>query len=197
VSTAAVALDRVTRIYPGGVPTVLVDRCPSDRFGQVGVENVEATAGLVDHLAAIGHRRIGLVSGLPGLSTSTERIAGYRLALQRRGLRYDERLVADGHSTAASTAVAQPIHEIGDEAVRLLVDRIHDPRRPPRPAAAGRLPQSLLRLRHRPLNGPGAPQPPVPSADWKASSAPRDHWAVPAPVGRSDLVCNAKANDIR
>lgn len=81
-----------------GTPTVLIDRFADHRFDDVGVENVEATAGLVAHLAERGHTRIGFISGRAGLSTTTERMAGYRLGLDRAGLPYERRLVRAGGS---------------------------------------------------------------------------------------------------
>ncbi|WP_433468537.1 LacI family DNA-binding transcriptional regulator [Spirillospora sp. CA-128828] len=176
-----------------GVPAVLVDRCASDRFDQVGVANVEPTALLTAHLAGLGHGRIAMISGRTGLRTSDERAEGYRTGLARAGLDLDERLTVSGWSNAedADTAVgrllaladpptafvvannhmtigamrafgrlgvrvpedvalvsfddfewaehfrprlttmAQPIHEIGARAVRMLLDRIGDPRRTP------------------------------------------------------------------
>jgi LacI family transcriptional regulator len=173
-----------------GVPTVLVDRCASDHFDQVGAENVQASAHLTGHLAELGHRRIGIVSGRDGLVTSDERVAGYRLGLERHGLTVDPRLIVTGNSNADEaeqavrglmalpdpptalfvannhmtigamrvldlrvpgeialvayddfewaahfrprlTTMAQPIQEIGAEAVRLLLDRIGNPRREP------------------------------------------------------------------
>jgi LacI family transcriptional regulator len=77
---------------------VLVDRFADHRFDEVCVENVEATASLVSHLATAGHTRIGFVSGKAGLSTTTERLAGYRLGLERAGLDYDRRRVRSGSS---------------------------------------------------------------------------------------------------
>ncbi|WP_199440452.1 LacI family DNA-binding transcriptional regulator [Umezawaea beigongshangensis] len=78
-----------------GIPTVLVDRLTvSQDLDQVGPENVQATSALVRHLAERGHRRIGLVSGQPGLATTDERVLGYRLGLGRAGLPWDEELVA-------------------------------------------------------------------------------------------------------
>jgi LacI family transcriptional regulator len=88
------------------VPTTLVDRFADDRFNQVGAENVEATAGLVSHLIELGHTRIGFIAGSPGLSTSAERLAGYRLSLKRAGLRFDARLVRDGGSRAGTAHAA-------------------------------------------------------------------------------------------
>jgi LacI family transcriptional regulator len=78
---------------------------PSDQawaFDQVCAENIEPTALLVTHLAGLGHRRIGLVAGLPGLSTTGERIAGYRHGLAAAGLPYDERLLTHGDSESAA-----------------------------------------------------------------------------------------------
>ncbi|MER7928331.1 LacI family DNA-binding transcriptional regulator [Streptomyces sp. NPDC096057] len=90
------------------VPTVFLDRLveapPGDAapFDQVSAENIEPTARLVTHLAELGHRRIGLVAGLPGLSTTGERIAGYRQGLAAAGLPYEERLLAHGDSESAA-----------------------------------------------------------------------------------------------
>jgi len=94
------------RLVAEEVPTVLIDRFVDDRFDQVGVENVEATALLVQHLAELGHRRIALVSGMKGLSTSTEREAGYRLGMERSGLGFDRDLLCCGRSQAAPAELA-------------------------------------------------------------------------------------------
>ncbi len=53
------------------------------------------------HLAGLGHRRIGLVAGRPGLGATRERITGYRHGLATAGLPWDERLVVHGDSEAA------------------------------------------------------------------------------------------------
>ncbi|GAA3005913.1 LacI family DNA-binding transcriptional regulator [Streptosporangium longisporum] len=88
------------------IPTVLVDRCASPRFDQVGTENVESSAHLVLHLARRGHRRIGMIAGQDGLSTSTERFQGYQAGLARAGLALDPRLVRTGRSNAETAEVA-------------------------------------------------------------------------------------------
>ncbi len=82
------------------VPVVLVDRMIGSGLDEVGTENVEATAQLVQHLTALGHTRIGIVSGRAGVATSEERIVGYRLGLERAGLAYDAKLRTDGASDA-------------------------------------------------------------------------------------------------
>jgi LacI family transcriptional regulator len=83
------------------IPAVLVDRMANAEFDQVGTENVESTALLVRHLADLGHRRIALIAGLEGLTTTTERLSGYRLGLRRSELRFDPQLVVNGGSAAA------------------------------------------------------------------------------------------------
>ncbi|MDT0403610.1 LacI family DNA-binding transcriptional regulator [Streptomyces edwardsiae] len=88
----AVFLDRLVDLPPDG---------DAPRFDQICAESTEPTARLVTHLAGLGHRRIALVAGRPGLSTTAERITGYRHGLAASGLPYDERLLVHGHSESA------------------------------------------------------------------------------------------------
>jgi LacI family transcriptional regulator len=86
------------------LPVVLVDRVPEHTgVDQVGPENVQATSDLVRHLAELGHRRIAMISGPQSVSTSAERVLGYRLGLGRAKLVWDAALV---HSVAPSEAGA-------------------------------------------------------------------------------------------
>jgi LacI family transcriptional regulator len=108
-SAAASPPSTLDLLFDRRVPVTLVDRFADERFNEVGTENVEATARLVTHLTELGHTRIGFVAGRTGLATTAERLAGYRLSLERAGLRFDPLLVRDGGSRAgpASTAVLQ------------------------------------------------------------------------------------------
>ncbi len=75
------------------IPTVLIDRPgPPGRFDSVLLDNAAASAALVDHLVAQGHRRI---TGLFGETSATgqERAAGFRLAMARHGLEGTVRFV--------------------------------------------------------------------------------------------------------
>ena len=85
-----------------GIPCVLVDRAPNERFDQVGLNNRSAMGLLVAHLASFGHRRIGFVAGNPGFTTTLERINGYLLALSAHGLDIDEALLVAGNATTAA-----------------------------------------------------------------------------------------------
>ncbi|MEV6840910.1 LacI family DNA-binding transcriptional regulator [Streptomyces sp. NPDC051133] len=75
-------------------------------FDHVCAEGTEPTARLVTHLAGLGHRRIGLVAGLPGLSTTAERIRGYRDGLAAAGLAHDDCLLVSGNSESAGAEQA-------------------------------------------------------------------------------------------
>jgi len=89
------------------IASVLVDRMSPLAFDQVGVENSEATAELVSHLIEQhGHRRIGFIAGAPGLSTTDERIDGYRLALARAGIAFDSDLLRWGNSNLERSGAA-------------------------------------------------------------------------------------------
>ncbi|MCF3133480.1 LacI family DNA-binding transcriptional regulator [Streptomyces olivochromogenes] len=103
-----VFLDRVVDAHAdaGGDVGVDVGVDGGARFDQVCAESTEPMAQLVTHLSGLGHRRIGLVAGLPGLSTTGERITGYRHGLAASGLPYDERLVVPGNSASAGAEQA-------------------------------------------------------------------------------------------
>jgi len=89
-------------LQSNAIPTVLVDRLAAEGFDQVGVENRESTRALVAHLIEHGHRRIAMIAGHRGLSTTEERIEGYRQALGDAGLAFDERLLVNGESNSES-----------------------------------------------------------------------------------------------
>lgn len=88
------------------LPVVLLDRFLPVAVDQVGTDNEEPTAQLVEHLAGLGHRRIGLVAGLQGLSTTEERITGYRAGLQRSDIHLDGDLIEYGASQHESARLA-------------------------------------------------------------------------------------------
>lgn len=101
LATAAGARGAALRyLKDTGLPTVLVDRCASPAFDQIGTANVESTARLVDHLADLGHTRIGMVAGRRGVRTSSERVRGWQRGMKRQGLDPAADLVAPGHSHA-------------------------------------------------------------------------------------------------
>jgi LacI family transcriptional regulator len=80
------------------IPVIAIDRFVAAEVDQVACESVEATAQLVDHLAQIGHQRIAMISGKPGLGTTKDRVRGFRLGMRRNGLRVNAGLIVPGNS---------------------------------------------------------------------------------------------------
>jgi len=81
----------------GGVPLVLVDRrIRGLKVPTVTVDNEAGSYEAVSHLIKSGHRRIGIITGLKGIMTSEERLAGYKRALEEHGLPVKEELIKEG-----------------------------------------------------------------------------------------------------
>lgn len=86
-----------------GFPIVLQGSMPGLDVPSVDVDNVAGARGAVEHLIALGHRRIACVTNARLTYTSAqERLAGYRAALETAAIAYDEALVAEGSFDAAS-----------------------------------------------------------------------------------------------
>jgi DNA-binding LacI/PurR family transcriptional regulator len=114
-----VASDRTTSEYAKqlrseDVPVVCINGSREQFPRAVQIDNRAGVALAIEHLAGLGHQRIAHVAGPTGTATSDERIAGYRAALRRAGLRYAAELVASGDGrldesrAAARTLLALP-----------------------------------------------------------------------------------------
>ena len=90
---------RLNGLIPAGFPVVLVDRTfEGQSYPSVSVSNFQPIYRSVCRLAAQGKRRVGILGGLPRLSTTKERIAAYRAAMADCGLPLDEELILYGDS---------------------------------------------------------------------------------------------------
>ncbi len=84
-------------------PVVFVGRAPLHLTADsVTADNTKGVQLAVAHLAAKGHRRIALVNGQAGLSSSADRVNGWRKALRKAGLRAPKEYVHHGDWTASS-----------------------------------------------------------------------------------------------
>ncbi|AJW40781.1 ribose operon repressor [Rhodococcus sp. B7740] len=88
----------IPEIVRSGTPLVLIDRMLDVSCDQVGPENDASAHELTTHLLDAGHRRIAIVRGIEGISSTTERFDGYARALADRGIELDPRLILDGRS---------------------------------------------------------------------------------------------------
>lgn len=92
----------VRRLRARKMPAVLFDRIPDgiDLTGMdaVGVENIESMESLVSHFTSAGHARIAIIAGRSGLSTTVERVEGFRRGMNRAGMEVDENFVVYAES---------------------------------------------------------------------------------------------------
>jgi LacI family transcriptional regulator len=82
-----------------GAPLVVVDRCIAGmKVDEVFSDNEGGAYDATAYLVGLGHRSIGLIAGIPGVSSIEDRVAGYRRALIEHDLPVDESLMAQGCS---------------------------------------------------------------------------------------------------
>ena len=95
---------RFDALIPNGFPVVLVDRIfDVKKYPSVCVSNFQPIYRSVCRLAGRGRQRIGIIGGLPRLSSTKERISAYREAMQDCGLPVEESMIryktAEEHDT--------------------------------------------------------------------------------------------------
>lgn len=94
-ATAQLDVDLLAEAAAGGAPIVLVNRSMEDGSLPAVTVNDRAGIGLaVDHVAELGHTRIGHVAGPQNVSTGHRRYLGFCEAMHRHGLE-----VPDAHVT--------------------------------------------------------------------------------------------------
>ena len=77
----------VDGLLASDLPTVLVGHRRADRSASyVDVDHVHAADVVTTHLIEVGRQRIGHITGRRGTVAGEDRIAGYRRAMERRGL---------------------------------------------------------------------------------------------------------------
>lgn len=82
-----------------GLPVVCVDRSlVALGADSVLTDNIAGAYQAVSHLIALGHRRIGIVTGLAGVTSTYQRLEGYRQAMTEHGYPLDPALVREGNS---------------------------------------------------------------------------------------------------
>jgi LacI family repressor for deo operon, udp, cdd, tsx, nupC, and nupG len=78
------------------LPMVNICNYTTDRFPNVGIDNVAAARLAVEHLLGLGHRRIAVIAAMPDHPEATARLEGYRAALRAHRLPVLDELVAFG-----------------------------------------------------------------------------------------------------
>ena len=83
----------ITELKRMGVPLVILDRDVPVDADVVYSEHKIAIETVVGHLAALGHKRIGLITASQKVRPGRDRVAGFRAALLAAGLPVDEALI--------------------------------------------------------------------------------------------------------
>ena len=90
----------VARLKLHGVPLVFVDKCPDGaHIAAVQMDYDKGITEAVQHLAVLGHRRIGFISGPKEQHSSAARLAAFRKAERAIGLNVPERSIVSGDNT--------------------------------------------------------------------------------------------------
>ena len=101
-----------------GFPVVIQGWLPDLDAPSVDVDNVAGARLAVDHLIALGHRRIACITNAPRTYTAAEeRLTGYRQALLAAGIPVNDALVAEGAFEPGSghDAVMRLLDSAGDD----------------------------------------------------------------------------------
>mgnify|MGYP005812489477 CR=1 FL=1 len=95
--------NHLKELFRSGFPLVVLD----DRHRHAGIPWIkewseDGAFQAVQHLIAVGHRRVAFLSGNAPFLCSKERYAGYRMALEEAGIELDPQLVVEGDLSEAS-----------------------------------------------------------------------------------------------
>lgn len=101
LSPSGVAHEYLVRLLRRDFPLVFIDRVLEEvSIAAVLLDNAQAAVDATTHLLDLGHERIGMVAGRSGISSTFDRVSGYRTALNAAGIRFDSNLVKEGGSRA-------------------------------------------------------------------------------------------------
>jgi len=105
ITTPLLHDDRIKMMVEKDVPFVLVGRPPTE-FGNsvlyVDVDNIALVYRTVISLIKLGHRNIGFLNSQPNITISSDRLEGYKKALNDSGYSFDSTYVYNTDNTAAT-----------------------------------------------------------------------------------------------
>jgi LacI family transcriptional regulator len=116
-----------SEIFDYRLPLVLVDRTiPHVDLDSVVLDNEAAALEATDYILDLGHRRVGIITGPGHLSSASERLDGFRKALDRRGVPFDPALVRNGNfNEAEAFDVTKDLLATNDRPTALFVVNNH------------------------------------------------------------------------
>lgn len=91
--------EQSSNIIPDDIASVSACGCETTVGPSIRIDNRAAAKTMVDYLISLGHRRIGVISGLRDNPHSIDRMAGYKESLKDAGIPFDKELIAEGDFT--------------------------------------------------------------------------------------------------
>ena len=117
--------EELVELVRDGFPVVIQGSHPGLNVPSVDVDNEAGARLAVEHLLALGHRRIACITNAPlAYTAASERLTGYREALAAAGLADDPDLIAEGAFDAQSghRAMAEILARTTPEAIFVASD---------------------------------------------------------------------------
>lgn len=117
VSTRTVSPELFTLLQRAGIPVVAVERGYFDQpIDNLVVEDFEACRNAVSRIAAMGHRRIGIIAVEPHADVERQRLAGYKQAIADRSHIVDDSLICltKGYNPEHGRAAAEQLLSLND-----------------------------------------------------------------------------------
>lgn len=108
--------EHILHLRNEGFPLVLTSRSYDKTIDSVVIDNVNAAFDAVSHLIRTGHKRIAIAMGRLKLPLYADRLKGYRMALERYGIPYDEDLVV--HETNGTKSHYRLIRDLLDSGIK-------------------------------------------------------------------------------
>jgi LacI family transcriptional regulator len=94
---AGLSEENISNLQKRGVPSVLVDRqVPGVQLDSVFADNQAGGFLATNHLVGLDHTSIACITGPRGVLSSSERVAGYRQALEAAGLHPNPEWLVEG-----------------------------------------------------------------------------------------------------
>jgi LacI family transcriptional regulator len=118
--------EQLAGILDGHVPAVLINSRRENHVGSVILPDEAGTAVAVEHLASLGHRRIGLVNGLRANDSAERRGAGFTAAMDAAGLDVDPAFVTWlGYDPAQGRRAMRALGELTERPTGLVVANVN------------------------------------------------------------------------
>ena len=114
LSSESVDLTYLKEMHEKGMPIVFFDRVTDEiETHKVIANNYLGAYNATEHLISQGYKRIAHITSSPYLSITAERLQGYREALEKHGIPYNENLVKYcNHGGMISDEVEEALHSL-------------------------------------------------------------------------------------